>query len=124
MDWAFEQAQTEPRGLGARRGRCGAGEKTIANVADERAVKVIYKHELPPVSLQGRELTADAPQISDDHLRRLYDTYLVARKRCGEPTDGISYDSVASRIRALDRRCVTQRYAFRCETRSLVRERS
>ena len=40
------------------------------------------------------------PEISDDKLRRLYDTYLVARQRCGEPTDGISYDSVAARIRA------------------------
>src|SRR5438552_3538616 len=29
-----------------------------SRAADERAVKVIYKHELPPVSLQGRELTA------------------------------------------------------------------
>jgi hypothetical protein len=40
------------------------------------------------------------PEISEDHLRRLYDTYLVARKRCGEPVDGISYDAVANRIRA------------------------
>jgi hypothetical protein len=42
----------------------------------------------------------EAPQISDDNLRRIYDTYLLARKRCGEPVDGISYDAVASRIRA------------------------
>ena len=41
-----------------------------------------------------------APEIPDDKLRRLYDTYLVARQRCGEPVDGISYESVASRIRA------------------------
>ena len=41
-----------------------------------------------------------APEISDDKLRRLYDTYLVARQRTGESTDGISYESVASRIRA------------------------
>ena len=41
----------------------------------------------------------EAPQIPDDKLRKLYDTYLVARQRCGEPTDGISYESVASRIR-------------------------
>jgi hypothetical protein len=50
-----------------------------------------------------KEKTAAAPeppQIPDDHLRRLYDTYLVARKRCGEPVDGLSFDSVASRIRA------------------------
>jgi hypothetical protein len=41
-----------------------------------------------------------APEISEDKLRRLYDTYLVARQRCGESTDGISYDAVASRIRS------------------------
>ncbi|HEY6911645.1 MAG TPA: MXAN_5187 C-terminal domain-containing protein [Myxococcales bacterium] len=40
------------------------------------------------------------PQIPEEKLRRLYDTFLVARRRCGEATDGISYDSVASRIRA------------------------
>jgi hypothetical protein len=40
-----------------------------------------------------------SPEISEDKLRRLYDTYLVARQRCGETTDGISYESVASRIR-------------------------
>ena len=40
------------------------------------------------------------PEISEDKLRRLYDTYLVARQRCGEPTEGISYDSVAKRIRS------------------------
>ncbi len=41
-----------------------------------------------------------APEISDDKLRKLYDTYLVARQRCGEPTEGISFDSVAKRIRS------------------------
>ena len=41
-----------------------------------------------------------AAEIPDEKLRRLYDTYLVARQRCGEPTDGISYDSVAARIRS------------------------
>jgi hypothetical protein len=41
-----------------------------------------------------------APEIPDDKLRRLYDTYLVARQRCGEPTDGLSYESVASRVRS------------------------
>ena len=41
-----------------------------------------------------------APTISDANLRRLYDTYLVARQRCGESTDGLSFDSLASRIRS------------------------
>jgi hypothetical protein len=49
-----------------------------------------------------KEKTApSAPaDISDDKLRKLYDTYLVAKQRCGEPTTGISYESLASRIRA------------------------
>ena len=44
--------------------------------------------------------SAPAPTISDANLRRLYDTYLVAKKRCGESTAGMSFDSIASRIRA------------------------
>ena len=69
-----------------------------------------YKRDLFKAKLHMRERTGEAPAnkaarapaqaISDDTLRRLYDTYLVARKRCGEATDGISFDSVASRIRA------------------------
>ena len=42
----------------------------------------------------------NAPEISEANLRRLYDTYLVARKRCGESIAGISFESLASRIRA------------------------
>ena len=41
-----------------------------------------------------------APEVSEANLRRLYDTYLVARKRCGESTAGMTFDAVASRIRA------------------------
>ena len=40
------------------------------------------------------------PSISDANLRRLYDTYMVARKRCGEATDGLTFDSMAARIRS------------------------
>lgn len=48
----------------------------------------------------ARPAAPAAPEISEDKLRRLYDTYLVARQRCGEPTEGISFDSVAKRIRS------------------------
>jgi hypothetical protein len=41
-----------------------------------------------------------SPEITETQLRKLYDTYLVARQRCGEPTEGISFESVATRIRA------------------------
>ena len=39
-------------------------------------------------------------ELSDEKLRRLYETYLVARQRTGETTEGITFDGVAQRIRA------------------------
>ena len=69
-----------------------------------------YKRDVFKASLRqkqrdqnGEKVAAgrpEAPQISDEKLRRLYDTYLMARQRCGEPTQNISFESVASRIRA------------------------
>jgi len=53
------------------------------------------KQPAPPPALRNA-----GPGISDESLRRLYDTYLVAKKRCGESTDGMTFDSIASRIRA------------------------
>jgi len=38
--------------------------------------------------------------ISESSLKRLYDTYLKAREQCGESNTGLSYDAVASKIRA------------------------
>jgi hypothetical protein len=38
--------------------------------------------------------------ITDDHLKRLYATWLKAREQTGESTAGLSYESVASKIRA------------------------
>jgi hypothetical protein len=48
----------------------------------------------------ARQAPAPTHAISEANLRRLYDTYLVARQRTGESTVGLSYDSLASRIRA------------------------
>jgi hypothetical protein len=65
-----------------------------------------YKRDVFKAKMRGgkpqqeKPAQPKAPEISDDKLRRLYDTYLVARQRCGETTDGISFESVASRIRA------------------------
>ncbi len=39
-------------------------------------------------------------ELSDDKLRRLYDTYLIARQRTGESTDGLTFEAIAQRIRA------------------------
>jgi phosphoenolpyruvate synthase/pyruvate phosphate dikinase len=72
----------------------------------------IYKRDVFKAKLHMRERdgkkdgkagpasSQQAPEITETQLRKLYDTYLVARQRCGEPTEGISFESVATRIRA------------------------
>jgi len=39
-------------------------------------------------------------ELSDDKLRRLYDTYLIARQRTGESVEGLTFEAIAQRIRA------------------------
>jgi len=81
-------------------------DRTLREIEDGTYKRDVFKAKLhnkgrgdkPAAPAKGAP--PDAPQITDDNLRRLYDTYLVARKRCGETTDGISFESVASRIRA------------------------
>jgi hypothetical protein len=68
-----------------------------------------YKRDLFKAGLrQSRESAAtgpqrgvskSSPQISDDMIRKLYDTYIVARQRTGESIAGLTYDSLASRLR-------------------------
>ena len=62
--------------------------------------KLRHKDRDAPQAAPAAAPARNSPEISDANLRRLYDTYLVAKKRCGESTAGMSFDSVASRIRA------------------------
>ena len=82
-------------------------DRTLREIEDGTYKRDVFKAKLhmkerPPekAAEKKQEKRPEAPEISDDKLRRLYDTYLVARRQCGEPTDGLSYDSVAARIRA------------------------
>ena len=67
-----------------------------------------YKRDLFKAKLRNAErdeprtgpVKPAAPTISEANLRRLYDTYVVARKRCGESIEGLSFDTMASRIRS------------------------
>jgi hypothetical protein len=77
-------------------------DRTLREMEEGTYKRDVFKAKLR--TQQGKPAGAGAekpktPEISDDKLRRLYDTYLVARQRCGETTDGISFESVASRIR-------------------------
>jgi hypothetical protein len=79
-------------------------DRTLREIEEGTYRPHLYKaklHAQDRDQKQKKERSApSAPsEISEDKLRKLYDTYLVARQRCGEPTTGISYESVASRIR-------------------------
>ena len=75
-------------------------DRTLREMEDGTYKRDVFKAKWRQNQEKPKEKPVKAPEIPDDKLRRLYDTYLVARQRCGEPTDGISYESVASRIRA------------------------
>ena len=76
-------------------------DRTLREMEEGTYRRDVFKARFRQQRSQQRPAPAPkAPEIPDEKLRRLYDTYLVARQRCGEPTEGISYESVASRIRA------------------------
>jgi hypothetical protein len=75
-------------------------DRTLREMEEGTYKRDVFKAKLRKAQEKPKRKQAAAPEIPDDKLRRLYDTYLVARQRCGEPTEGISYESVASRIRA------------------------
>ena len=40
-----------------------------------------------------------AASMDEDRMKKVYRTYVAARKRCNEPTDRLSFDKVASSLR-------------------------
>jgi hypothetical protein len=60
---------------------------------------LIAPPSLPPPPPRASQPPPPPAHISDENLRRLYHTYLRARQQCGESVEGLSYDSVASKIR-------------------------
>jgi len=80
-------------------------DRTLREIEEGTYRPHLYKAKLHMQERDQNKKKERAPSsapadISDDKLRKLYDTYLVAKQRCGEPTTGMSYESVASRIRA------------------------
>jgi hypothetical protein len=79
-------------------------DRTLREIEDGTYKRDVFKAKMRDKDRDeggpAKAARAPAPTISDANLRRLYDTYLVAKKRCGESTAGISFDSIASRIRA------------------------
>src|SRR5713101_901519 len=64
------------------------------------AVKAKLRDARPGGEQKPAQAAPSSPQLSDQMRCKLYDTYLVARQRTGESTSGLTYDAIASRIRA------------------------
>jgi hypothetical protein len=82
-------------------------DRTLREIEEGIYKRDVFKAKMHQHQREREEPQAAAPRkgpaspaISDANLRRLYDTYLVARQRCGEPITGLSFDSMATRIRA------------------------
>jgi hypothetical protein len=81
-------------------------DRTLREIEDGTYKRDVFKAGMRKKDREGNEAAPAqparnaAPEISDVNLRRLYDTYLVAKKRCGESTAGMTFESIASRIRA------------------------
>ena len=77
-------------------------DRTLREIEEGTYKRDVFKAKMRHKEQQPERKAAPpkGPEISDDKLRRLYDTYLMARQRCGESTDGISFEAVAKRIRS------------------------
>ena len=80
-------------------------DRTLREIEDGTYKRDVFKAKYRIAQRGKKEPAAPAPEapkveLSDDKLRRLYDTYLVARQRTGEPIEGLTFDAIASKIRA------------------------
>ena len=79
-------------------------DRTLREIEDGTYKRDVFKAKYRIAQRDKKPVAAavEAPKVelSDEKLRRLYDTYLVARQRTGEPIEGLSFDAIASKIRA------------------------
>ena len=77
-------------------------DRTLREIEDGTYKRDLFKAKLRQPGEGGSQQQrgrATSPQLSEDMIRKLYDTYLVARQRTGESISGLTYDSLASRLR-------------------------
>jgi hypothetical protein len=81
-------------------------DRTLREMEEGTYRRDVFKaklHGKKKEAVKSKEVAGQASpavHLSDEKLRKLYDTYLVARQRTGEPVAGLTFDSVATRIRA------------------------
>ena len=79
-------------------------DRTLREIEEGTYKRDVYKAKLRDARRTGPDrkpqAAAASPQLSDQMIRKLYDTYLVARQRTGESITGLTYEGIASRIRS------------------------
>jgi len=78
-------------------------DRTLREIEEGTYKRDVYKAKLRQArhgDQKPAQAAASSPRLSDQMIRKLYDTYLVARQRTGESTAGLTYEAIASRIRA------------------------
>jgi hypothetical protein len=78
-------------------------DRTLREIEDGTYHRDVFKAKMH-ANREERQKAAKGQaasfHISDDKLRKLYETYVVARQRTGESVAGLTFDAVASKIRA------------------------
>jgi hypothetical protein len=78
-------------------------DRTLREIEDGTYHRDVFKAKLH-ASREERQNSAKQQassfHISDDKLRKLYETYVTARQRTGESVAGLTFDAVASKIRS------------------------
>jgi hypothetical protein len=98
-------------------------DRTLREMEEGTYKRDVFKAKLREArrSEGSAPAAAPPPQLSDQMLRKLYDTYLVARQRTGESTTGLSYEAIASRIRAQVPQLMSQHKARSIEFKVVIK---
>jgi hypothetical protein len=102
-------------------------DRTLREMEEGTYRRDVFKaklHGKKKEAVKPKEVAAQASSavhLSDEKLRKLYDTYLVARQRTGEPVAGLTFDSVATRIRAQVPQLLAQHKAKNIEFKVVIK---
>jgi hypothetical protein len=77
-------------------------DRTLREIEDGTYKRDVFKAKIRQQQGEGggKPKQPERIELSDDKLRRLYDTWMVARQRTGESVAGMNYDAVAQKIRS------------------------
>ena len=98
-------------------------DRTLREMEDGTYKRDVFKAKLRAARADHKpeQPAARSTQLSDQMLRKLYDTYVVARQRTGESVSGITYDSLATRLRAQVPQLMAQHKARNIEFKVVIK---